>query len=164
MWVAEDRDSYKRHLAATLFADVLQKGQSQEEHTGEKQEKEAEQRQSEAVTQERTGPANEGSSPERQLWDKLKANHPDALQLIRTGDNYRLYNEDAVRGAKILGIALKEYSERGITASTEFPREQLDNYLPKLVRAGERVAISDMEGQGRLEFEQEQETHRGIHR
>ena len=164
MWVAEDRDSYKRHLAATLFADVLQKGQSQEEHTGEKQEKEAEQRQSEAVTQERTGPANEGVSPERRLWDKLKANHPDALQLIRTGDNYRLYNEDAVQGAKILGIALKEYSERGMTASTEFPREQLDNYLPKLVRAGERIAISDMEGQGRLEFEQEQETHRGIHR
>ena len=42
MWVAEDRDSYKRHLAASLFADILQKGQSQEEHAGEKQEKETE--------------------------------------------------------------------------------------------------------------------------
>ena len=50
MWVAEDRDSYKRHLAASLFADILQKGQSQEEHAGEKQEKETEIRQGEAVS------------------------------------------------------------------------------------------------------------------
>ena len=139
MWIAEERDSYKRHLAATLFADVLQKGQSQEAHTGEKQQKED----------------NKGISPERQLWDKLKANHPDALQLLRTKDGYRLYNEDAVQGAKILGITLKEYPEGDITASTEFSTEQLDSYLSKLVRAGARVAISDME---------EQETHRGFHR
>ena len=52
MWVAEDRDSYKRHLAASLFADILQKGQSQEEHAGEKQEKETEIRQGEAVSRQ----------------------------------------------------------------------------------------------------------------
>ena len=165
MWIAEDRDGYKRHLAATLFADVLQKGQSQEEHAGEKQQKEAELWQGETVAQEEPEADNERVFPERQLWDKLKANHPDALQLLRTKDGYRLYNEDAVQGAKILGIALKEYPghpERGITASTEFPREQLDSYLSKLVRAGARVAISDMEGQEKLHAEQE--THRGIHR
>lgn len=165
MWIAEDRDGYKRHLAATLFADVLQKGQSQEEHTGEKQQKEAELWQGETVAQEEPEADNERVFPERQLWDKLKANHPDALQLLRTKDEYRLYNEDAVQGAKILGIALKEYPghpERGITASTEFPREQLDSYLSKLVRAGARVAISDMEGQEKLHAEQE--THRSIHR
>ena len=165
MWIAEDRDGYKRHLAATLFADVLQKEQSQEEHAGEKQQKEAELWQGETVAQEEPEADNERVFPERQLWDKLKANHPDALQLLRTKDGYRLYNEDAVQGAKILGIALKEYPghpERGITASTEFPREQLDSYLSKLVRAGARVAISDMEGQEKLHAEQE--THRGIHR
>lgn len=165
MWIAEDRDGYKRHLAATLFADVLQKGQSQEEHAGEKQQKEAELWQGETVAQEEPEADNERVFPERQLWDKLKANHPDALQLLRTKDGYRLYNEDAVQGAKILGIALKEYPghpEWGITASTEFPREQLDSYLSKLVRAGARVAISDMEGQEKLHAEQE--THRGIHR
>ena len=165
MWIAEDRDGYKRHLAATLFADVLQKGQSQEEHAGEKQQKEAELWQGETVAQEEPEADNERVFPERQLWDKLKANHPDALQLLRTKDGYRLYNEDAVQGAKILGIALKEYPghpERGITASTEFPREQLDSHLSKLVRAGARVAISDMEGQEKLHAEQE--THRGIHR
>ena len=155
MWIAEERDSYKRHLAATLFADVLQKGQSQEAHTGEKQQKEAELWPLETVAQERTESDNKGISPERQLWDKLKANHPDALQLLRTKDGYRLYNEDAVQGAKILGITLKEYPEGDITASTEFSTEQLDSYLSKLVRAGARVAISDME---------EQETHRGFHR
>ena len=154
-WIAEERDSYKRHLAATLFADVLQKGQSQEAHTGEKQQKEAELWPIETVAQERTESDNKGISPERQLWDKLKANHPDALQLLRTKDGYRLYNEDAVQGAKILGITLKEYPEGDITASTEFSTEQLDSYLSKLVRAGARVAISDME---------EQETHRGFHR
>ena len=154
MWIAEERDSYKRHLAATLFADVLQKGQSQEAHTGEKQQKEAELWPIETAAQERTESDNEGISPERQLWDKLKANHPDALQLLRTKDGYRLYNEDAVQGAKILGIALKEYPERDITASTEFPTEQLDSYLSSS-SAGARVAISDME---------EQETHRGFHR
>lgn len=53
MWVAEDRDDYKRHLAATLFADVLRKGQSQEEHAGEKQEREAVQRQGEEVARSR---------------------------------------------------------------------------------------------------------------
>ena len=67
MWVAEDRDSYKRHLAASLFADILQKGQSQEEHAGEKQEKETEIRQGEAVSrqngEERTV---ESVSPQRE--------------------------------------------------------------------------------------------------
>ena len=60
MWIAEERDSYKRHLAATLFADVLQKGQSQEAHTGEKQQKEAELWPIETVAQERTESDNKG--------------------------------------------------------------------------------------------------------
>lgn len=166
MWVAEDRDDYKRHLAATLFADVLRKGQSLEEHAGEKQGKEDVQRQGEAVAQGQAEAGNgESLSPQRQLWDKLKEKHPDALQLIRAGDAYRLYNEDAVRGAEILGLALKERTgirEKGFTALAEFPNDQLDSYLPKLVRAGERVAISNQAAQEKQEAEQE--THRGIHR
>ena len=87
------------------------------------------------------------------------------LQLIRVGDSYRLYNEDAVRGAEILGLALKEHigiQEKGFTDSVEFPQNQLDSYLPKLVRAGERVAICDLSAQEKQEAEQE--AHRGIHR
>lgn len=166
MWVAEDRDDYKRHLAATLFADVLRKGQSLEEHAGEKQEKETVQRQGEAVAQDRAETeTGESLSPQRQLWDKLKEKHPDALQLIRVGDAYRLYNEDAMRGSEILGLALKEHTgsqEKGFTASAEFPNGQLDSYLPKLVRAGERIAICDLPAQEKQEAGQE--AHRGIHR
>ena len=166
MWVAEDRDDYKRHLAATLFADVLRKGQPLEEHAGEKQEKETVQRQGEAVAQGQAEAENDESlSPQRQLWDKLKEKHPDALQLIRAGDSYRLYNEDAVRGAAILGLALKEHTEikeKGFTDLLEFPNGQLDSYLPKLVRAGERVAICDLPAQEKQEAEQE--AHKGIHR
>ena len=88
--------------------------------------------------------------------------HPDALYLIRAGEVYRLYNEDAAKGADILGITMKKYPERGFSAFAEFPRTQLDSYLPKLVRAGERVAISEIELQDKRQ--DEQETHRGIHR
>lgn len=169
MWLAEDRNEYKRHLAATLFADVLQKGQSQEEHAGEKQEKEAERRQSEAAARERTEDKEKEDlvSPQRKAWDEVKAEHPDALQLVRSGDNYRLYNEDAVRGAEILGLTLKGRDEiqEGFTASAEFQYKQLDHYLPKLVRAGEQVVIREMEVREAQEKQQaEEETHRGIHR
>ena len=166
MWVAEDRDDYKRHLAATLFADVLRKGQSLEEHAGEQQEKENVQRQGEVVAQGQVETEDDESlSPQRQLWDKLKEKHPDALQLIRAGDSYRLYNEDAVRGAEILGLALKERTgiqEKGFTALAEFPNDQLDSYLPKLVRTGERIAICELPAQEKQEAGQE--AHRGIHR
>ena len=166
MWVAEDRDNYKRHLAATLFADVLRKGQPLDEHAGEQQQRETVQRQSEAVAQERTEDENgENLSPQRLLWDKLKEKHPDALQLIRVGDVYRLYNQDAARSAEILGLSLNEdigIREKGFTVSTEFPQEQLDSYLPKLVRAGERVAISEQAAEEKRAVDQE--TYKGIHR
>jgi DNA mismatch repair ATPase MutS len=105
---------------------------------------------------------DENMSPKRQFWDNLKEKHPDALYLIRAGEVYRLYNEDAAKGADILGITMKKYPERGFSAFAEFPRTQLDSYLPKLVRAGERVAISEIELQDKRQ--DEQETHRGIHR
>ena len=159
MWVAEDRDGYKRHLAATLFADVLQKGQS----VGEQKAEEQVRQQNEVVAENRSEETNdENMSPKRQFWDNLKEKHPDALYLIRAGEVYRLYNEGAAKGADILGITMKKYPERGFSAFAEFPRTQLDSYLPKLVRAGERVAISEIELQDKRQ--DEQETHRGIHR
>ena len=149
MWVAEDRDSYKRHLAATLFADILQKGQSQEEHAGEKQEKETAIRQGETLgrqnEEERTG---ESVSPQREAWDKIKAKHPDAIQLVRTGDNYTAYNEDAVKVTETLALKMEKHEadmKKGFTASVTFPVSQLDTFLPKLVRSGARVVIRDAE-------------------
>ena len=146
--VAEDKTEYKRHLAATLFADILRKGQTLEEHTVEKQEKEdARQQVKEPVKTHRKEEAEEFVTPQRQAWNGLKAKHPDALQLIRGRDAYRLYNEDAVRGAEILGIPLEKREgnpDKGFTASAEFPLSLLDTYLSKLVKAGERIAICEL--------------------
>ena len=83
----------------------------------------------------------------KQFYD-LKAKHPDALLLFRCGDFYETYNEDASEAAEILGITLtKRSSVAGTSASgtamAGFPHHALDVYLPKLIRAGKRVAICD---------------------
>ena len=79
-------------------------------------------------------------------FSNLKAKHPDALLLFREGDFYRLYKEDAVKAAFILGIATADKLTAGIEKkikTAEFPTVALDTYLPKLIRAGKRVAICD---------------------
>ena len=75
----------------------------------------------------------------------LKAKHPDAVMLFRCGDFYETYSTDAVVAAEILGIALtKRANGKGKTVEMAgFPHHALDTYLPKLVRAGKRVAICD---------------------
>ena len=76
----------------------------------------------------------------------LKAKHPDALMLFRCGDFYETYCEDAVAASKILGITLTRRNNGGTSGSAEmagFPHHALDTYLPKLIRAGRRVAICD---------------------
>ena len=76
---------------------------------------------------------------------EMKAKHPDAVLLFRVGDFYETYLQDAVTAAEILGITLTRRSN-GAAAATEmagFPHHALDTYLPKLVRAGKRVAICD---------------------
>lgn len=72
---------------------------------------------------------------------ELKAKHPDALLLFRCGDFYECYKDDAQNAAKVLGITVT-YSEN-YGALTGFPYHALDTYLPKLIRAGHRVAICD---------------------
>lgn len=79
-------------------------------------------------------------------FSNLKAKHPDALLLFREGDFYRLYKEDAVKAALILGIATADKLTAGIEKkikTAEFPTVALDTHLPKLIRSGERVAICD---------------------
>ena len=75
----------------------------------------------------------------------LKAKHPDALMLFRCGDFYETYSTDAVVAADILGITLtKRANGKGKTIEMAgFPHHALDTYLPKLIRAGKRVAICD---------------------
>ena len=79
-------------------------------------------------------------------FEKLKAKHPDAMLLFREGDFYKLYKEDAVKAALILGIATADKvtsTIEGKIKPAEFPKHALDTYLPKLIRAKERVAICD---------------------
>lgn len=76
-------------------------------------------------------------------WKKLKGKHPDALLLFRIGDFYEMYKQDAKRGSEVLGITLTKMNESKDFHLAGFPHQALDTYLPKLIRAGERVAICD---------------------
>ena len=84
-------------------------------------------------------------TPLMKQYNQIKAKYPDALLLFRVGDFYETFGADAVRAAKILGIILTKRGA-GSTSETElagFPHHSLNTYLPKLVRAGCRVAICD---------------------
>ena len=84
-------------------------------------------------------------TPMMKQFFELKAKHPDAIMLFRCGDFYETYSEDAVVASEILGITLTKRAN-GQGKSVEmagFPHHALDTYLPKLIRAGKRVAICD---------------------
>ncbi len=75
----------------------------------------------------------------------IKAQHPEAILLYRVGDFYETYSDDAVTASKVLGIVLtrKANGEKGATQMAGFPYHAMDSYLPKLVRAGYKVAVCD---------------------
>lgn len=86
-----------------------------------------------------------GETPLNRQYNAIKAKYPGALLLFRVGDFYETFGEDAIRASKILGITLTKRHNGGAseTELAGFPHHSLDTYLPKLVRAGERVAICD---------------------
>ena len=75
----------------------------------------------------------------------LKAKHPDAVMLFRCGDFYETYGDDAITASKVLGIVLTKRSNAApdAVAMAGFPYHSLESYLPKLVRAGHKVAVCD---------------------
>jgi DNA mismatch repair protein MutS len=84
-------------------------------------------------------------TPLMKQYNTIKAKYPDALLLFRVGDFYETFGQDAVKAANILGIVLTKRAN-GYASFIElagFPHHSLDTYLPKLVRAGQRVAICD---------------------
>ena len=90
--------------------------------------------------------AKEELTPMMKQFHDLKAKHPDAILLFRCGDFYETYCSDAVTASQVLGITLTRRNNKGSQAATEmagFPYHALDTYLPRLVRAGFRVAICD---------------------
>ena len=77
-------------------------------------------------------------------YNGIKAKHPNALLLFRVGDFYETFGNDAIKTSKILGIILTKRSNGSSkTELAGFPYHALDKYLPKLVRAGQRVAICE---------------------
>lgn len=84
-------------------------------------------------------------TPLNRQYNQIKTKYPGAMLLFRVGDFYETFGEDAVRASRILGIVLTKRNNGG-SGDTElagFPHHSLDTYLPRLVRAGERVAICD---------------------
>jgi DNA mismatch repair protein MutS len=83
-------------------------------------------------------------TPLMKQYNAIKAKYPDALLLFRVGDFYETFGEDAVKAARILNIVLTNRNNGGErTELAGFPHHSLNNYLPKLVKAGQRVAICD---------------------
>ena len=84
-------------------------------------------------------------TPLMQQYNQLKAQHPGALLLFRVGDFYETFGEDAIKTSSILGIVLTRRSN-GAAADMElagFPHHSLETYLPRLVKAGQRVAVCE---------------------
>jgi len=84
-------------------------------------------------------------TPLMKQYNSVKVKYPDAILLFRVGDFYETFGEDAVHAARILGIVLTK-RKNGAAAFVDlagFPHHSLDSYLPKLVKAGYRVAICD---------------------
>lgn len=90
--------------------------------------------------------AQEALTPMMKQFHDMKATNPDAILLFRCGDFYETYSDDAVVASQILGITLTKRNQKGSSGSIAmagFPHHALDNYLPRLIRAGHRVAICD---------------------
>ncbi|MDR0660659.1 MAG: DNA mismatch repair protein MutS [Prevotellaceae bacterium] len=90
-------------------------------------------------------PKKVAETPLMQQYTTIKAKHPDAILLFRMGDFYETFGEDAIKTSEILGITLTKRAN-GAAASVElagFPHHAIETYLPKLVRAGQRVAICE---------------------
>ncbi|WP_266365043.1 DNA mismatch repair protein MutS [Tellurirhabdus rosea] len=91
-----------------------------------------------------TAPRVVKETPLNRQYNQIKAKYPGALLLFRVGDFYETFGEDAIRASKILGITLTRRNNGGSQEELAgFPHHSLDTHLPKLVRAGERVAICD---------------------
>lgn len=167
MWLADDKQDYKTHLAAILYSDVLAgkleemkrsispdvEGTQLHEENEHREYHEEEKRQQQQMS---------NVPPIIKQYNDLKQKHPDALLLFRCGDFYETYKEDAVKASNILGITLTKHSKRMDEEGKPlkmagFPYHALDTYLPKLIREGERVAICDQLESPRQKTSQQEE-------
>ena len=97
-----------------------------------------------AAPQEQSAAPQAEQSALAKAFEQMKSKHPDAVLLFRMGDFYGSFGDDAKVLSEVLGITLTRTSAKDITAQqAAFPAASLDTYLPKIVRAGKRVAICD---------------------
>lgn len=194
MGIADNKMEYKRNLAAHLFADLLlQKQEEKQKEETKKQEedkrrnspeqKERERKEEKAKEEltkaETKAVAAVALAPLLSQFNDLKRRHPDALLLFRMQDSYVTYKEDAKKISDILGIETstnETYKENGKPIEiTQFQNTRLDEFLPKLIRAGERVAICDQlekqldhtiksEAKNEPSLENQEDNVRGFHR
>lgn len=121
MWIVPDMNAYKNQLAAKLYADVLHPEQSEKKE-------------------------NVIKTSLLKQYESLKAKHPDALLLYRVDETYQCYKQDAIVVQKSLSIEKAEVTVDGTDEKVDmvsFPKFDLDKFLPKLIRDGNRVAICD---------------------
>lgn len=99
------------------------------------------QKKTKSVSDKKTAKKLEAVSPILRQYDTMKTKHPDAMLLFRTGDSYTMYRDDAVKASKLLDLFLTKKGDH--IEKVSFPHHALDINLPKLVRAGARVALCD---------------------
>ncbi len=184
LWVAQSVPDYKNALAVQVFKDKLglereaeQKAEQVEEQRASKetaQKAEADKEKTEKEERAREDKQQEDKQSQERREDmrravgaaigvavlkqyaELKAKHPDAILLFREGDSYRAYKEDAPRVASVIAQELRTAQVDGHDERyAEFPHSELDTWLPKLVREGNRIAICEDANLGRQEGEKE---------
>jgi DNA mismatch repair protein mutS len=99
------------------------------------------QKKTKSVSDKKTAKKLEAVSPILKQYDTMKTKHPDAMLLFRTGDSYTMYRDDAMKASELLDLSLTKNGDR--IEKVSFPHHALDINLPKLVRAGVRVALCD---------------------
>ena len=129
-----------------LMADVSASKAQAEPSAAQESAPQAEQAAEPSAAQESAPQAEQAAEPSAlaKAYESMKTKHPDAILLYRCGDFYEAFGEDAKAVSDVLGITLTRRNAKDITAQMAgFPHHALDSYLPKLVRAGKRVAICD---------------------
>lgn len=135
LWMAEDTNANKAALAANVFADVLRETKGNRQTFNEEENSIQQDNQEKSI-----------AFPNLKQYENLKGKHPDAVLLFRIGDRYEAYQDDAKTVSGILGIKsteVKHQSKDTDATIAYFPHGELDTFLPRLIRAGRRVAICD---------------------
>ena len=144
----KEHQDYHQNLDLQAEKEKLEEMKRQNSPEQKEKEKQEEKAKEEATKAETKAVAAIALSPMLKQFLDLKKKHPDALLLFRCGDFYETYMQDAEKSSKILGITLTKSSKTKDPdgkplAMAGFPYHALDTYLPKLIRAGQRVAICD---------------------